>query len=44
MDAARLYESPFTDITPTGPDGLFAPTEVDDLLRAIDAVRSTAAA
>src|SRR5262249_13800603 len=25
MEAARLYESPFTDLTPRGPDGLFAP-------------------
>ncbi len=23
MDAALLYESPFTDITPQGPNGIF---------------------
>ena len=23
MDAARLYESPFLDISPQGPEGLF---------------------
>ena len=26
MDAALLYESPFTDLTPQGPDGLFTST------------------
>jgi type I restriction enzyme R subunit len=24
MEAAMLYESPFTDLTPRGPDGLFS--------------------
>jgi type I restriction enzyme R subunit len=44
MDPARLYESPFTDITPRGPDGLFPPTELDELLRSLDAVRASAVA
>lgn len=44
MEPARLYESPFTDITPKGPDGLFEATELDALFRAIEAVRSTAVA
>jgi type I restriction enzyme R subunit len=44
MDAARLYESPFTDLTPRGPDGLFASSHVDDLLRALETVRATAVA
>jgi len=32
MEPARLYESPFTDLTPRGPDGLFKPTELDELV------------
>jgi len=44
MEPARLYESPFTDVTPKGPDGIFAPAELDALVRAIDAVRAAAIA
>jgi type I restriction enzyme R subunit len=44
MQAARLYESPFTDVTPRGPDGLFNSGEVDELLAAIEQVRRTAVA
>ncbi len=44
MDASRLYESPFTDLSPRGPDGLFKASELDELVRAIDAVRATAVA
>jgi type I restriction enzyme, R subunit len=44
MSAALLYESPFTDITPHGPDGLFTSAQVDDLLSILDQVRSTALA
>ncbi|KAE9640434.1 DUF4145 domain-containing protein [Pseudomonas sp. PB103] len=42
MSAALLYESPFTDITPSGPDGLFAPEDVDKLIVALKAVESAA--
>jgi type I restriction enzyme R subunit len=44
MEAARLYESPFTDVTPRGPDGLFSTAQVDALLAALAAVRATALA
>lgn len=44
VEAARLYESPFTDLTPHGPDALFKATEVDELLRTLQAVRATAVA
>jgi type I restriction enzyme R subunit len=44
VEAARLYESPFTDLTPHGPDALFKATEMDELLRTLQAVRATAVA
>jgi type I restriction enzyme R subunit len=44
MDAAVLYESPFTDLTPKGPDGLFTATQVDVLMGALDRVRTAATA
>ncbi|MGH8707987.1 MAG: DEAD/DEAH box helicase family protein, partial [Burkholderiales bacterium] len=44
MEPARLYESPFTDITPRGPDGLFKPAELDELMRTLDSVRAMAVA
>ena len=44
MDAALLYESPFTDLTPKGPDGLFTSKQVDELVAVLDRVRGTAVA
>jgi len=44
MEAAQLYESPFTDLTPHGPEGLFSRTTVDELMAALDEVRRTALA
>lgn len=44
MEPARLYESPFTDIAPSGPDGLFPAGDIDALLRVLDGVRVTASA
>lgn len=44
MGAALLYESPFTDVTPHGPDGLFTSEEVDELIGVLDQVRATAVA
>jgi type I restriction enzyme, R subunit len=44
IEAAMLYESPFTDLTPRGPDGLFSARQMDELLAAIDQVRQTALA
>lgn len=44
VEAARLYESPFTDLAPHGPDAIFTATEVDELFRTLEAVRATAVA
>ncbi|MBA2260237.1 MAG: restriction endonuclease subunit R, partial [Acidobacteria bacterium] len=44
MEAARLYESPFTDLTPHGPEGLFSRSTVDELIAVLDGVRRTAVA
>ena len=44
VEPERMYESPFTDLAAQGPDGLFQPTDVDELVRSLDAVRATAVA
>ncbi|MEG4293856.1 type I restriction-modification enzyme R subunit C-terminal domain-containing protein [Microcoleus sp. C2C3] len=44
MDAAILYESPFTDITPQGPEGLFTSTQLDELFSILEEVSTRAAA
>jgi type I restriction enzyme R subunit len=44
MEAALLYESPFTDLTPQGPEGLFTPPQVDELIAVLATIRRTATA
>lgn len=44
MAPELLYESPFTDLTPQGPDGIFSSTQVDELLAVLATVRATAVA
>ena len=44
MDPALLYESPFTDITPQGPDGLFTSAQVDELIACLEEVYQKAIA
>ncbi len=39
MDAAMLYESPFTDYHPQGVDGVFGGNQADELVSVLDAVR-----
>ncbi len=44
MEVARLYESPFTDRAPTGPDYLFTDPEVDAMILILDDIRDHAVA
>jgi type I restriction enzyme, R subunit len=44
MEPARLYESPFTDINPRGPEGVFTEPQVDELVSVLKEIRQTAAA
>lgn len=44
MNAALLYESPFTDLAPCGPEGLFPSSQVDELVAILDRVRLAALA
>jgi type I restriction enzyme R subunit len=41
---AALYESPFTDVSPTGPDAIFKFEQVEKLFGALHAVTASAAA
>ena len=42
MDAARLYESPYTDFNPLGVDGVFSSQQVDQLISILEDVRKRA--
>jgi type I restriction enzyme R subunit len=44
MDASRLYESPFTDVNPQGPEGVFTSAQVDALISVLAGIRSRATA
>jgi type I restriction enzyme R subunit len=44
VETAKLYESPFTDISPPGPDGLFSEAQLTTLLQVLEHVRSAAIA
>jgi type I restriction enzyme R subunit len=42
IQARRFYESPFTDISPTGPDAIFESTDVDRMLQVVVDIRRNA--
>ncbi|MFZ3004191.1 MAG: DEAD/DEAH box helicase family protein [Undibacterium umbellatum] len=44
MEPDRLYESPFTDINPQGPDGVFPSAKVDQLVSVLVDIQVKAAA
>ncbi len=44
MEAARLYESPFTDLSPRGPDELFSSAQLDELIGVLARINGTARA
>ncbi len=44
MAPDRLYESPFTDISPQGPEALFLPLRVTEMVQVLDGIRLRAAA
>ena len=43
MRASQLYESPFTDYSPRGVEGMFDSTQVTQLLSVLDSIRQKAA-
>jgi type I restriction enzyme R subunit len=44
MEPDRLYESPFTDINPLGPEGVFPSARVDQIVNVLAHIRQGAAA
>ena len=44
MGADLLYESPFIDLDPRGPDGLFSPAQVREIVAVLEHVRAGAVA
>ena len=44
VNVAALYESPYTDVNPKGPDGVFAPLQVEELVSVLETIKDRAVA
>jgi type I restriction enzyme R subunit len=44
MDAGRLYEAPYVDVSPKGPEGLFPVAKVEKMVQVLEEFRRRAAA
>jgi type I restriction enzyme R subunit len=44
VDVGLLYESPFTDIAPTGPDALFTAEQVNRIMQLLEEIKLSALA
>lgn len=44
VDVSLLYESPFTDVSPQGPDALFTAAQIEKIMGLLDEIRATALA
>ena len=44
MEVARLYETPFVDISPMGPEGIFPSAKVEQMIQVLAEIRGRAAA
>ena len=44
MEPRLLYESPFTDVSPLGPEGMFSSEQVDEIVTVLESIRHNAAA
>lgn len=44
MDPARLYDPPFSDLAPTGPEDLFSDAEVDNICHLLQLIQERALA
>jgi type I restriction enzyme R subunit len=44
IEPRRFYESPYTDVAPEGPDGLFEPADVERLISVVHEIRQRAEA
>ena len=44
VEPAALYEAPFTDLTPHGPDAIFTEAQIEELMAVLEGVKATAVA